>query len=682
MHFFHPYFLFGLFAVLIPVIIHLFNFRRFKRVYFTNVKFIKELKSETKRKSRLKHLLVLLLRILAVCALVLAFAQPFIPVSNDMIKQGTRKAVTVYVDNSFSMEALSEEASLLGIAKKKAREIAAVYASTDLFQLLTNDFKGRDQRFISKDEFLERINEVNSSPGVKQLSEVFQRQSDLLNELNNETRISYMISDFQKNISDFDEIPDDTSKMMFFIPVRAELKNNLYIDSCWFESPVQQVGQHTTLNIRIKNTADIDYEKIPVKLLINNIQKAVTSFDVKAHSETTLQLPYTVFSPGVQFGELQIVDYPVTYDDQFYFSYQVAESISVLCINDEERSSYLDAIFGNDSAFLYSTANSRQLDYSTFNAFNLIILNSVKSVSSGLAQELKRFIENGGSLVVFPAVDMYLQDYAKFLNRVNAGFYRAIDTSNTKVVKINVNHALYNDVFDRIPENIDLPIVKAWFPIRVLTHSNQETLLELQNNNLFLNVQQIEKGLLYLFAVPLDDQFSNFQKHAIFVPTLYKMAVLSLSAGKLFYTIGKDEIVELNKVRLIGDNTFRIKRLDSDFEVIPGFRSMESRTLIYLQNIITEAGNYKLESEDLIIGGLSFNYDRKESDLDCYDTEEIREILSDRKNSAFTKVVSGTGRSFSETLEDFHYGKRLWKWFVLLALIFLAGEVLVLRFVK
>ena len=87
MQFVNPLFLFGLFAIAIPVIIHLFNFRKFQKVYFTNVDFIEELKQQTQKQSQLKHLLVLLLRILAIASLVFAFAQPYIPVTENDVKQ-------------------------------------------------------------------------------------------------------------------------------------------------------------------------------------------------------------------------------------------------------------------------------------------------------------------------------------------------------------------------------------------------------------------------------------------------------------------------------------------------------------------------------------------------------------------------------------------------------------------
>src|ERR1035438_3666616 len=95
MQFLHSNFLFALSALAIPIIIHLFNFRRYKTVYFSNVTFLKELKEETASQSKLKHLLVLACRLLALAFLVFAFAQPYIPNKKNQLSSG-RKFVSIY----------------------------------------------------------------------------------------------------------------------------------------------------------------------------------------------------------------------------------------------------------------------------------------------------------------------------------------------------------------------------------------------------------------------------------------------------------------------------------------------------------------------------------------------------------------------------------------------------------
>src|SRR5688500_431840 len=162
MNFANPTFLFALAALAIPILIHLFNFRKFKRVMFTNVRFLKEVRHDTKARNKLKNLLILACRLLAIFFLVMAFAQPYIPQENATVNKGT-KAVSIWVDNSFSMDAVGANGSLLDEVKKDAREIVAAYNTTDRFQLLTNDFEGRHQRLVSKEEFFDLLEEVKAS---------------------------------------------------------------------------------------------------------------------------------------------------------------------------------------------------------------------------------------------------------------------------------------------------------------------------------------------------------------------------------------------------------------------------------------------------------------------------------------------------------------------------------------
>ena len=207
MQFLFPSFLWALLALAIPIIIHLFYFRRFKKVYFTNVKFLKEVKEETSARSRLRNLLTLLMRLGAMAALVLAFAQPFIPVDT-VVKKG-QKAVSLFIDNSFSMSALSQDVPLIEKAKQRAREIIKAYNDEDEFQIITNDFEGRHQRMVSKEDALTLVDEVVISPAVRTISNVLSRQQQALN-ASTDNNISYLISDFQKNITDIENYSDTT----------------------------------------------------------------------------------------------------------------------------------------------------------------------------------------------------------------------------------------------------------------------------------------------------------------------------------------------------------------------------------------------------------------------------------------------------------------------------------------
>jgi len=698
MSFLYPTFLFALLAIAIPIIIHLFNFRKFETIYFSNVTFLKDLKQETQSKSKLKHLLVLASRILAIIFLVLAFAQPFIPSEN---KTPTENAVvSVFIDNSFSMEAINKNGTLLDEAKKRANEIAAYYKPSTRFQLLTNDFEGRHQRLVNKADFIKLIDEVKISSSTKKVAEIIVRQTEALEQVSNvkNNKTSYIISDFQKTNSNIAQIKNDSSISVFFVPVTTTAPNNVYIDSCWLESPVHRFNQLEKLHVRIKNRSDKSLENNPIKLFINDVQKTPAGFSVDKESETeivfsfvTIEGPQLSISKGfkntlLQQCRIELNDYPVSFDDKFYFSYEVTKNLPVLCINNDDKlkhTDYLSKLFGTDSIFILTEVAENKLDYSAFSNYKLIILNELKSISSGLSQELKKHMDNGGSILVFPNSQIDIGSYKDFLSASNAGYFQVFDSTASKVTKINLEHIIYKDVFDkksRSVTNLDLPVVNKHYVISKTTKNTGDYLLKLQNGDVFFNQYNVGKGKIYLSAAPLNFDFSNFAKHALFVPTIYKIALNSQNPSPLFYTIGNDEAIEYSGVKN-NESIFHIKSVKNDLDFIPEQKIINSKIELLEHNQIKNAGNYNLVANNDVVTGFSFNYNRNESDLKCYTADELNELIESNGTNAVKLLESGT-KSLDQTLSETHQAKKLWKICIILALLFLALEVALLRFMK
>lgn len=172
-----PLFLIGLVAVGIPIAIHLLQLRRYKKVYFSNVEMLEALQEEDRRQRNLRQWLILLARVLAIVFLVLAFCRPVIKNPASQLKAGGT-AVSVYLDNSYSMECGGLDGSLMESARQKAREIAAAYRPGDQFQLLTNDLAGDQFHWLSREEFLQAVDAVQTSAVSQQLSSVARRQAD------------------------------------------------------------------------------------------------------------------------------------------------------------------------------------------------------------------------------------------------------------------------------------------------------------------------------------------------------------------------------------------------------------------------------------------------------------------------------------------------------------------------
>ena len=681
MNFLFPTFLIGLAAIAIPIIIHLFNFRKYKKVYFTNVQFLKELKQESDSKSKLKEWLILAMRILAISCLVFAFAQPFIPGKVKTI-QG-EKAISIYIDNSFSMESTNKKGTLLENSKTLATEIVNTFNASDKFQLLTNDFEGKYQRFISKEEFVEQLNDVKISSATKSISDVIKRQQDFLLNSSSKNKRIFLLSDFQKNTSVISKSDIDTSISISCIPIISSEVNNVYIDSVWFETPVQQYETQQIIHAVIINKSNKDIENGSLKLYINDAQVSLASFNVSAGNKKDVSISFTVKIKGINKGVLKIEDYPITYDDNFFFSFNAQTTINTLLINGKESKTggNFKSLMQNDSLFVYKENSDASIDYSVFSKTNIIVLNELNTITSGLTSELQKFVNAGGSVVIFPNKNSDIISYNAAFQTLLLPQIIKLDTTNIKTQSINFEQGLYEGVFDKVDQRMDLPKVFEHFEFTKTTNNNSQGLVLLQNGQFLISLNTLGNGKVYVFSIPSDETSSNLLKHALFVPTLIKMAILSLKPSPVYYKTALNEVIALNSTSNFSDKPLHIVKDDKKVDVIPEHRLLNNTTALYTQNQITEAGHYNVEENNVIIKDLAFNFDRKESDMNFMTQEDLQKQI-DEKGLKNVSVIELNEKSLTNALQEVNDGKKLWKLFLILALMFLAAEILIIRIFK
>ena len=680
-HFLSPIYLYGLSLLIIPIVIHLFNFRRYKKVLFTNVRFLQELKEETTKISRLKHLLVLLTRLLAITFIVLAFAQPIIPVGIQAA-QNLSNPVSVYIDNSFSMDAISSQGALLEVAKQKATEIANSYPATTRFQLLTNDFDAYRQRLISKDDFLDELNRVKFSAQPRFLTDVLLRQKEVATAGSAAGLTSYLISDFQKSTSDFEKVQPDSSMTVKMVVLPLQPTANLYVDSCWLSSPIVQLGQALEFTLSIQNSSDKDAENVPVRLMLNGTQKAVTSLNIPAGQKLETTFSFTASESGWLKAAIKIADHPLNFDDDYYFSFEVKEKLRVLSIS-ENTSPYLEALFSKDPFFEFVKSNANGVDYANFRNQDLIVLQGLRQISSGLSEELKKYLEVGGSICLFPDSLSDLNNFNLFLNSVNADAFTGINENSDKVSEVDLQHALFKDVFDNKPKEgrIDFPAVTKHFDQSVNSKSVRQVLMKLQGGGSFLSLYPNGKGQLYVFSVPMETGFSNLARHAIFVPVLYRMAILTAKPLSFSNTIGSNDAILLNAAPPSGDEAFHLINKATNTDIIPSARAIASGLMVDMGNQVQVAGQYDLMKGNQLVTALSFNYDRKESEMIFYDESMIQEKIETLKLENWS-YFNATTPDLKKTLLDLNNGISLWKYAIFSALVCLLLEILLIRFWK
>ncbi|MES2778775.1 MAG: BatA domain-containing protein, partial [Bacteroidota bacterium] len=373
MQFVYPLFLFALTAIAIPIIIHLFHFRRYKKVIFSDLRFLKQVQEQNKSKQKLKDLLVLISRILAILFLVLAFAQPYIPSVHLFALKGT-KVISVFIDNSFSMNNEGSDGNLLETAKNKARAVVNAYGADDQFQILTHDFEGRHQRLVNKSDALTWIDEVKISPASVALSKIMQRQKQALEKAGTDTKLQYIVSDFQQQMCDVDNISSDSGSIVNFVPITANEQHNITVDSVWLNSPIVQLNNPVTLKARIRNHSNGIAENIAVTLTLNGQQKGLQNVTCSANETEDISFTFNPSGSTLQQGEISILDHPITFDDKLYFSFTPVTSYNVLCVNGNEPNTFISKLFESDNTYHLIQVAQNQLNYALFGKQQLIIL--------------------------------------------------------------------------------------------------------------------------------------------------------------------------------------------------------------------------------------------------------------------------------------------------------------------
>ena len=675
MQFLYPNFLWALAALAIPIIIHLFYFRRFKKVAFSNVKFLKEVKEETSMRSRLRNLLVLAARCLALAALVFAFAQPFLPSAREVLTG--RKAVSLYVDNSFSMGAESDSAPLLQIAKDRARDIVNAYGVEDRFQVIDNDFRGRNQRLVGQEEALELIEDIKVAPASRRLSVVNGRQRSALRTENIDNKITYLVSDFQRNVTDLTAEKLDTAVQLNLVPLTSVRERNVGIDSVWFEAPVPQLNQNNLLLVRVRNYGNEDLDNVRLSLNYLGQNKPEGTLEIPARNYVIDSVYLNIAEPGIGKAELRITDFPVQFDDVYHLTFRTADKVKVLNIDDDgQPQRNLRAALGGLSVFAANYVGSRNIDYGSLAENDLIVLTDQVSVGSGLAEQLRLYVENGGNVLVFPPRNADVTSYNTFLTRVGADRLEAFATQNREVSGLNRREFIFRDVFRNRSAALRLPATTGNFPIGRVGSRQQEALLTYRDGSVALAKYTLGEGNVYLSSAPLDNEINNLALNAeIFIPMLYKMGISSGRRRQAAYTIGQDEVIQTSRRSAGADIVFKLRGKNGEF--IPEQRVVDNRVLLSINNQVPEAGVYDLILGDEVVDAFAFNFDRKESDLTYLDGNELADLanipnvgLLDADNQA----------SLIGDIRERNEGTPLWRYFIWAALAFLLVEVLLLRF--
>jgi len=638
MQFKHQELLWALLLLLIPIFIHLFQLRKFKKTPFTNVKFLQKVVSKSRKSSTLKKWLLLAARMLLLAALVIAFAQPFFA-KNSALKE---KETVIYLDNSFSMQAKSNKQSMLNNA---IQELLKYIPKESSFTFFNNDDVYRNVTI--KDI---QNNLLTTKHSAKQLSleAIDLKAKTLFSSHKNKVKELIIVSDFQQQMAS-GTAPTDSTLQKHLVQLQPDNSNNIAIDSVYIRTSSPETIELVAL---LSSTKTI--EDTPVSLFNDDqlIAKTAASFNANKKAEVLFSIP----SNAAINGKLQISDGGLAYDNELFFNINLKEKIKVTAIS-EANDDFLKQLFTEDE-FKLELNTLKNIVYSELEYSNLIILNELKNIPTALINALKAFKNNGGSLLIIPSTTIDINSYYELTSRVYSTALGVKIRAEKKITTIAFSHPLYKNVFQKNIANFQYPEVTEHYKVKTIKPS----LLSLEDGDSFL----VGIDDFYLFTASISNKNSNFKNSPLIVPTLYNIGINSLKIGDLYNLIGEEKTIEIIG-KLPKDNILKIKKLEQEF--IPIQKSFANKVALNFTENPTENGIYNIVNGATILKNISFNYTKNESNLSYID---IATINAATKQNTVATLFNKMKSDASIT--------QLWKWFIILALLFLLVEVLIQKY--
>ena len=642
MQFKHPEILYFLFLLVIPILVHLFQLRRFKKEYFTNVQFLKELSIQTRKSSTIKKWLLLFTRLLLLSFLILAFAQPFFTAKES--KKATNE-MYIILDNSYSMQAKGKKGELL---KRAVQDLLEHIPETQNFSLITNNetYWNTDIKAIQKD-----LQDLKYSATAFQLDNLIAKVNARKSAFNKDIIV---ITDAVGLVTNQTKSFRKEDNVYFIIP-EAEQKNNIAIDSVFIQ---QTLDNFYEIGVKLAASGD-GFKEIPIALYNNNKLTAKTLVNFETNTKT---VNFTI--PKEDFhGYVSISDKGLAYDNTYYFSISKPSKTNVISIGDVDKSNFLARIYTSDE-FTYTNYPIANLDYNLLEKQDAILLNEIKEIPQALQTTLKSFVNKGGNLIIIPSQEGNLSTLNAFLGNFGAIQIKEGTNTEKKVTKINFNHPVFSSVFEKKVDNFQFPSTKTSFVL----NTSSPAILSYDDQSAFLTSVANPLSSVYVFAAPINKANSNFQNSPLIVPLFYNMAQNTMKTGVNAITIG-DNFSFIVDALLAKDEILTIKNNTESF--IPIQQLLNTKVKISFNDNPNEAGNFGIFNNKNLVQNISFNYSRTESNL----------ALANPNAVANYKEIDDIETVFN-TIQTDRTDTQIWKWFVVLTLLFLVLELLIQKFVK
>ncbi|MFT6871863.1 MAG: hypothetical protein ACJAVN_000867 [Roseivirga sp.] len=656
-NFLNPNVLWGLFAIAIPIIIHLFNLRRVKRVEFSNTSLLRRVKEESSAKRKPVELLILMSRVLGVVLLVLTFARPvYKDDQNDLSLQGE---VLLYLDNSFSLSVKDQGGqSAFDNAYNLSQDLVNAYPDGTIFRFIENAYSNSIATEFTKSSLTDNLTEIQQVGVDRSFEEISNRQKG--------QAISgdvYLVSDFQNSLG-LSLLSADTTSNYFLVPAMGSDYSNIFVDSVFLQNTFLSGSVTNLLKVRLRRN-DRSIDQVNLKLYID--ERLSGTNQIGFGDDLIMDYDFEIPLADQVINEIRIsLDDPgLAFDNDYYLAINQLDKIRVLELYESYTPSFVSSLFDDNELFQFERGNSNALDNQQIESADFIIINQLSAYSNQLSNAIAGSIDNGKTVLVIPSEKIAASE----LNRL--GLSVVGDTRQRLALDVpNYENPFFEGVFVENSQNLEMPDASILYRL-----VNEElSYLTFKNGRSFLS-KVISNGSLFFFTSSFDENLTTFPNHALFVPVLYKLALGSkANLSNLYYSTDDETIV----YPISGQNKNNIYELRrDDVSLIPDQRQEENRLIMEIPKDQISAGHYELVLNDIAIGTLAFNIPKEESDIHSIDFDYLTELST---ASNVTLLNNAGGQSVGEEIRSGIDGIPLWKYALLGALLFLFLEIILIRY--
>ena len=694
MIFLNPLVLFGLLAASIPVLIHLLNLRKLKKIDFSTLTFLKELQKNKIRKIKIKQLLLLALRIMIILFVVLAFARPTLKSISIGGASSAAKTTAVFIlDNTFSMSVVDNNGSYLNQAKETIKVLLNQLQEGDEAALILlssppTSYAGASEIRPTSNlaDFKKQVEAVNISYYSGNLNGAIIEAAKILSHSQNFNKEIYVLSDFQKDriyeqssLSNLSEILNDKVKLYAFNYSGKDVFN-IGIDNLKVNTQIFEKGKPVNFSVTVTNYSSKPAENIVVSLFINNERSAQQSINLKPGESKIITMESSVKSTGYINAFAEIEDDDILQDNKRFTSFYIPAEIPVGVFTEENQDAKfvnLALTAGEDNTLKITEKNINQISSFDLNQFDVLILIGVDNFKD--FSIIKSFINNGGGLFLMPGIKSSLEDFKNVLLEIGlpepSGIVGKINSTNNEIKFENVdfNHPVFQNIFSKNKKKIESPDI--YYHYKINPGLKGRDIISLVDRTSFLSEYKIGKGKVFLLNTAPVLSWTNFPLKSIFVPLINK---------SVFYLASKDKtesehLVKSNiNIDVSNQNLPQIKiKKPNESEEYINLNEQNNPNYISYDNT-SLPGNYLVYSGNKIIDDFAVNTNPLESVTKYLKDDEFKKYL-DKIDFKGHYIEVGKQDDPAKIILQSRFGSELWKYFLFIALILALIEMMVAR---